>query len=175
MTWSEERPFPDERGWESVGRAAENFARRLARDASRFAERMTEHASEFASDVAREHRRTRRELRHELRRAARNVTGNDVRRVFEDIRTVVSDVLDGVDELIERVFEGPEEAADTAADASWVHLVHNRDATCGGCGGPIRAGDDGWARRTSTGTEVRCAACGVPSSAQSEAGKSDGR
>jgi hypothetical protein len=168
MSCSEERHFPGERGWESVGRAAENLARRLARDASRFAERMAEHASEFASDVVREHHRTRRDLRHELRRAAKHMSGNDVRRVFEDIRSVVADVLDGVDELIERVFEGGDETRDTAADAGWVHLVHNRDATCSGCGRPIRAGDDGWARRTAEGTDARCAACGNPERTEGE-------
>lgn len=144
-------------GWESIGRAAEHFARRVARDAGKFAERMEEHASEFAHDVSRDWHRRRRHHRH-----AGRVEGEaDVRRIFEDIRTVLADVLDGVNELIERVFatsgETPHE--------DWVRLVSNRDSTCAGCGHTVAAGDEAYARRTGEGQEFRCLGCGVPSAA----------
>ena len=141
--------------WESIGRAAEDFARRVARDAGKFAERMEEHAGEFAHDVARDWRRARRGYRHACRRVA---GAPEVRRVFEDIRTVVADVLDSVDELIERVFA---ESA-PAADDEWVRLVVNREVACGGCAQTIAAGDEAHARRTADGREFRCLTCGEP-------------
>ncbi len=142
--------------WESIGRAAEDFARRMARDAGKFAERMEEHAGEFARDLARDWRRARRSYRHACRRVG---STPEVRQVFEDIRAVVADVLDGVDELIERVFREPAASADDA----WVRLVVNRDAVCGGCAQTIVAGDEAHARRTADSREFRCLACGVPS------------
>ena len=142
--------------WESIGRAAEDFARRVARDAGKFAERMEEHAGEFARDVARDWRRARRTYRHAYQRAA---SAPEVRRVFEDIRTVVADVLDGVDELIRRIFHEPS----PADDEEWVRLVVNREAACSGCGDTIATGDEAHARRTATGREFRCLTCAVPS------------
>jgi hypothetical protein len=145
----------NEGDWDSIGRAAEDFARRVARDAGKFAERMEEHAGEFARDVSRDWRRARRSYRHACRRGA---GAPEVRRVFEDIRTVVADVLDGVDELIERVFNEPA----PAPDDEWVRLVVNRDAVCAACARLIPAGDEAHARRTATGREFRCVTCGVP-------------
>lgn len=145
----------DESDWESIGRAAEDFAHRVARDAGKFAERMQEHAGEFAHDIARDWRRARRRYRHTCRHVA---DAPEVRRIFEDIRTVVADVLDSVDELIERVFTEP--AATT--DDEWVRLVVNSDATCSGCAQTIPAGDEAHARRTAGGREFRCRTCGVP-------------
>ena len=142
----------DDSDWESIGRAAQDFARRVARDAGKFAERMEEHAGEFARDIKRDWRRAQRGYRHACHRAA---SAPEVRRVFEDIRTVVADVLDGVDELIGRVFTEP------PADDEWVHLVVNRDAVCGACAQTITAGDEAYARRTSEGREFRCRTCGA--------------
>jgi len=141
--------------WESIGRAAEDFARRVARDAGKFAERMEEHAGEFARDIARDWRRARRGYRHACQRAA---SAPEVRRVFEDIRTVVADVLDGVDELIERVFREPA----PADDEEWVRLVVNRDVVCSGCARTIATGDEAHARRAAAGREFRCLSCGPP-------------
>ena len=92
----------DRRGdaWERVGRAAEHFARRMARDARTFAERIEEHAGEFAREARREwacggHFRERRH---------RDRSAPDVRGIFEDVRGILSDVTEGVDELIARLF-----------------------------------------------------------------------
>jgi len=144
--------------WESIGRAAEDFARRVARDAGRFAERMEEHAGDFAHDIARDWRRAQRRYRHRYLRAA---SAPDVRRIFEDIRTVVSDVLEGVDELIERVFTEPS----ATTDAEWLRLVVNSDAACSGCTQTILAGDAAYVRRSTDGREFRCLTCGVPAPA----------
>src|SRR5262245_49280595 len=86
--------------WESIGRAAEDFARRVARDAGKFAHRMEEHAGEFARDVSRDWRRAQRDYR---RRHTSQMSPPDVRQIFDDIRTVLADVLEGVDELISRM------------------------------------------------------------------------
>jgi len=144
-------------GWESIGRAAEHFARRVARDAGRFAERMEEHAGAFAHDVSRDWRRRR----HHHWRACGQERPADVRRIFEDVRTVLADVLDGVDELIERVF--PERGA--TAPQEWVRMVSNREGTCAGCGRTVAAGDEAYARSTDDGQELRCLDCGAPSAA----------
>jgi hypothetical protein len=143
--------------WESIGRAAEDFARRVARDAARFAERMEEHAGEFARDVSRDWRRARRTYRHAYRRVA---SGPEVRRVFEDVRTVVADVLDGVDELIGRVFAEPPGEHDRA----WLRVVVNHDVVCSGCTQTVAAGEHAYARATGDGREFRCPTCGVPAS-----------
>ncbi len=143
-----ENPY---RGWAHVGRAAEHFARRVARDARRFAERIEEHAGEFAHDVARDWQRAGRESRcGDAPRSA-----SDVRRVFDDVRGVMADVLDGVDELIGRVFH-------SESEHDWARVVHNREVTCGACGRATPAGGEGYVRRTTAGTEVRCLDCGVP-------------
>ncbi len=141
--------------WESIGRAAEDFARRVARDAGKFAERMEEHAGEFARDIGRDWRRARRGYRHACRRAA---AAPEVRRIFEDIRMVLTDVIDGVDELIERIFAEPT----AGREEEWVQLVANREAACAGCKRTIAAGDEAHARRTADGREFRCLTCGVP-------------
>src|SRR5215468_2725421 len=129
MTGTDQDHGDAHHGWESMGRAAEEFARRVARDASRFAERIAEHASEFARDIARDRWRSRRDLRDDLRRTAHRMAGADARRVFEDIRGVVSEVLDGVDELVARVFDGAAggERDTGERDTGWVRVVHNRD------------------------------------------------
>lgn len=148
----------DRRGdaWESVGRAAEHFARRMARDARTFAERIEEHAGEFARDVRREwacgnHFRPRR---------PRDRSAPDVRGIFEDVRGILSDVAEGVDELIARLF--PEGSEDRASEATWARVVANRDATCTGCRSAIAAGAEAHVRRHAGGAEFRCLACGVP-------------
>ena len=158
----------DERSnpWESIGRAAEDFARRVARDAGKFAERMEEHAGEFARDVSRDWRRARHHYRRHCARAERYRSEPDVRKIFDDIRTVLADVLDGVDELIERVFSGPR---DTAAD-NWLRVVSNRAGTCIGCGRAIAAGADAYIRRSTSGVELRCVDCGEPAADQPPAG-----
>lgn len=145
----------DESDWESIGRAAEDFARRVARDAGKFAQRMEEHAGEFAHDIARDWRHAQRGYRHACRHVA---DAPEVRRVFEDIRTVVADVLDGVDELIGRVFTQPA----AAAPDDWTHLVVNRDVVCSGCAQTIAAGEEAHARHTGDGRAFRCRRCGVP-------------
>jgi hypothetical protein len=149
-------PRDDGSNWESIGRAAEDFARRVARDAGKFAERMEEHAGDFAHDIARDWRRAQCRYRHSYRRAA---DAPDVRRIFEDIRSVVADVLDGVDELIGRVFTEPT----PSTEGEWVRLVLNSDAACNGCAQTIPAGDEAHARRTAHGREFRCLTCGTPS------------
>ena len=145
----------DDSDWEAIGRAAEDFARRVARDAGKFAQRMEEHAGEFAHDIARDWRHARRSYRHACRHVA---DVPEVRRVFEDIRTVVADVLDGVDELIGRVFTEPA----SAAAHDWTRLVVNRDVVCSSCAQTIAAGNEAHARRTGDGREFRCHSCGVP-------------
>jgi hypothetical protein len=144
--------------WEHIGRAAEDFARRVARDAGKFAERMEEHAGEFAHDIRRDWQRLQRDYRHGHRHAHHRTSAPDVRRIFEDIRTIVADVLDGVDELIDRVFTG---RSDAPAD-DWARIVNNRDITCGQCARTIAAGEESYARHTAGATEFRCTDCGVP-------------
>ena len=143
----------DPNDWESIGRAAEDFARRVARDAGKFAERMEEHAGDFARDIRRDWRRAQRRYQRACGRAA---GAPEVRRIFEDIRTVVADVLEGVDELIGRVFSEPP----AAPGDEWVRLVVALDASCAACAQAIRAGDEAYARRTADGREFHCLSCG---------------
>lgn len=173
MTYAQHDHHDTHSSWEHIGRAAEHFARRVARDASRFAERMEEHAGDFARDAGRDWRRARRDLRHGCGRAWR-ASEPEVRSIFEDIRTVLADVLEGVDELIAGMFNeaaepGEHQASGDAppsagAEGGWVRIVHNRDAVCTGCTRTMAAGDEGFVRRTAEGVEFRCQACGVPSS-----------
>jgi hypothetical protein len=135
-------------GFDDLGRAAERFARRVARDASKFAERLSEHAGEFAHDAARDWRRWSRAA------DCGPTTGADARRVFEDIRGVLNDLAEGVDELIERVFREP-------AETTWTRVVANRPATCGACAREVGAGEEIWVRRAAGAREFRCVACGV--------------
>lgn len=148
--------------WEHVGRAAEDFARRVARDANKFAERMEEHAGEFARDAARDWRRAQRHCR----RAWQHMSGPEVRRVFEDVRSMLTDVLEGVDELIERVFgETPSDAARGAdAEPEWTRVITNRDTTCGGCECRIGAGENAFVRHDGDTVLFRCVDCGTPHS-----------
>ncbi|MBI3782372.1 MAG: hypothetical protein HY270_03115 [Deltaproteobacteria bacterium] len=143
-------------GWEQVGRAAEDFARRVARDAGRFAERLQEHSSELAHDVARDWRRARRRHRHWQGHSCRAGAADDVRRVFEDIRGVVAGVLDGIDDLIDTVFAQP--AAEPPAD--WEKIVSNREVSCIACGRPVAVGDEAYLQRRESAVEYRCQSCG---------------
>jgi hypothetical protein len=131
--------------WDRVGRAAERFARRVADDAKLFAERVEEHVSDFA-----------RNLRQEWRAAEPfgSGSGDDVRRVFDDVGRIVRGVVDGVDELISGLFR--------EAEGEWTLVVLNREATCGGCGKKAAAGSEAWVRKAAAGTEFRCGQCGVP-------------
>jgi hypothetical protein len=131
--------------WEKVGRAAERFARRVADDAKFFAERVEEHVTDFA-----------RNLRQEWRTAEPfgSGSGDDVRRVFDDVGAIVRGVVDGVDELISGLFR--------EAEGEWTLVVLNREATCGGCGKKALAGSEAWVRKAAAGTEFRCGQCGVP-------------
>src|SRR5262245_19827561 len=120
---------------DDVGRAAEEFARRVAHDASRFGERLAEHASIFARNLSREWRWHRR---HGL-----DWSGDDVRAVLKDVRAILTDVVDGVDELIERIFGGqPAPGPDV-----WIRVVTNREITCAGCGRAIAPGEECHLRR----------------------------
>ena len=133
--------------WERVGRAAERFARRVADDAKLFAERVEEHVTDFA-----------RNLRQEWRAAepfgSGAGSGDDVRRIFDEVGAIVRGVVDGVDELISGLFR--------EAEGEWTLVVLNREATCGGCGKKAAAGSEAWVRKAVAGTEFRCGQCGVP-------------
>ena len=133
--------------WERVGRAAERFARRVADDAKLFAERVEEHVTDFA-----------RNLRQEWRTAepfgSGAGSGDDVRRIFDEVGAIVRGVVDGVDELISGLFR--------EAEGEWTLVVLNREATCGGCGKKAAAGTEAWVRKAAAGTEFRCGQCGVP-------------
>ena len=147
-----------ERGWDHFGRAAEHFAHRVARDARVFAARIEEHVSELAHDVRREWRCgsfADRRHRH------RSGSPEDVRRVFEDIRGVLSGILDGVDEFVTRAFQGAPDAAPDAPDEPWARVVCNREARCDKCERTIGAGCEAHHRRTAAGHEFRCLACSV--------------
>ena len=155
-----------ERGWEHFGRAAEHFAHRVARDARVFAARIEEHVSELAQDVRREWRCGPfgdRRHRH------RSGSPEDVRRVFEDIRGVLSGILDGVDEFVTRAFQdasasapgGAPAGAHAEPDEPWARVVCNREARCGTCERTIGAGEEAHHRRTTSGREFRCLECGV--------------
>jgi hypothetical protein len=173
MTTPEEDRFAANDAFAHVGRAAEEFARRVARDAGKFAERMAEHADEFRRDLWRERRQAERDSRRSERGSCRHAAP-DVRRVFEDIRAVIADVLDGVDDLIESVFVGRPKAPEEGASSEWVRVVNNRDATCAACGRPLRAGDEAYARRAGDRPELRCATCGEPQAAGNRQSTSSG-
>lgn len=136
--------------WRRGGDAVEEFARGIARDAQRFGERVAGHASEFAHNVA-------REWRHDSATDGRTIA-DDVRGVLKEVRGLVAEVIDGVDELIGRVFQ-PEPGG--APDA-WVRVVTSRDAACVACGRRIGAGEECHLHRRPEGREFRCAACGPP-------------
>ena len=150
MTHTDDRRGDARETWEHLGRAAEHLARRVARDARRFAARIEEHVGAFAGDLGREWRCAAGARRH----GRPDATG-DVRRVFDDIRGVLSAVLEGVDELITDVFSG-------GADEAWTRVVCNRDTGCEGCGRTIETGGEGYVRRRAGGRQFRCLACGIP-------------
>jgi hypothetical protein len=172
-------PRGDESPFVEIGRAAEEFGRRVARDATRFAERIAEHANELARDISRDHRRARHEWRRAWRddwrearqRAERSPAAEDVREMFADVRGLVGDVLDGVDDLVGRIFGPPPEQRakeERSADAEreprdgegWQPIVSNREAHCAACGTAVHPGDEAHLRRSASGVEVRCAGCG---------------
>ena len=138
--------------WERAGNAAEDFARRIARDAQRFGERVAEHATEFARDVA-------REWRHGAGFDPKPI-GEDVRGVLKEVRGLVADVIDGVDELIGRLFQ--ETPAPDSAPDTWTRVVTSREVDCVACGRRIGAGEECHLHRRRDGREFRCAECGPP-------------
>ncbi len=140
--------------WQQIGRAAEHFARRVARDAAHFATRVEEHVGALASEIGREWRGPGAAPD---KPAASAGPADDVRRVFEDVRGVLSAVLEGVDELITTAF-----SPSPPADERWTRVTANRDGVCAGCQHPIAAGAEAFARRHAGSHELRCAACGVP-------------
>jgi hypothetical protein len=144
--------------WEQIGRAAEHFARRVARDACRFAAHLERHAGEFADDVARDWGRFGRDYRRGCRHSSPRASQPEVRRVFEDIRTVLTDVLEGVDELIDRVFAERTDPGEHPG-SDWTRVVTNRSGKCAACDRDILSGDEAFLRRTAAGMEFRCLAC----------------
>ena len=141
------------------GHAAEEFAGRIARDAQRFGERVAEHASHFAREIA-------REWKHGPGFDTKPMA-DDVRGMLNEVRGLVADVIGGVDELIVKLFQQPNERArhedgPDAGPASWARVVTNREATCGGCGKKIGAGEDCHLRRGADIREFRCTDCGAP-------------
>jgi hypothetical protein len=138
------------REWDDVGRAAERFARRVARDASKFAEHVQEHAAELAEDFTRSWTRARRE--------GGERPDPDLRRVFDDVRGVLHDVVEGLDEFVARTFQG----GDAAEDERWLRVVSAREAVCDACGRAVAAGDEAWVRRAAGRRETRCTTCGAP-------------
>ena len=114
-----------------------------------------EHATAFARTISREWRS------HRPADAAGRTSGEDLRDVLKDVRTIVTEVIDGVDELIGRVFHGD---ADDAAGV-WLRVVTSRDAACGACGRKIEPGEDCHLRRLPGGREFRCVTCGPPTTA----------
>lgn len=140
------------RDWDRTGHAAEDFARRIARDAQRFGERVAEHASGFARELA-------REWRHGPGYDTRPMA-DDAKAVMKEVRGLVSDVIDGVDELIGRLFQGDgEEKAPL-----WTRVVTNREVECAACGRRIGSGEECHLRRREDGRDFRCADCGPPDS-----------
>jgi hypothetical protein len=136
--------------WQHIGRAAEQFARSVARDAADFASRVEQHVGALASEIGREWRSSGEGA------AGANPAG-DVRRVFDDVRGVLTAVIERVDELVTTAF-----APAPAPDDTWTRVTANRDGVCAGCERPIAAGADAFARRKAGSHELRCDACGIP-------------
>jgi hypothetical protein len=150
--------------WQQIGRAAEQFARRVARDAADFATRVEEHVGVLASEIGREWRSAGCEAGSAAGAGAESTAGAkpestgataDVRRIFEDVRGVLSAVLGGVDELITTAFT-------PSADEPWERVTANLAGVCAACARPIAVGAEAFARRRAGSHELRCAACGVP-------------
>ena len=136
--------------WDATGSAAEEFARRIARDAQRFGERVAKHATDFARDVA-------REWRHGPTFDTRPFA-DDIRDALKEVRTLVAEVIEGVDDLLGRVLQ-PEPAATTD---TWARVVTNRDVACVACHRTIGAGEECHLRRMPGAREFRCTECGPP-------------
>jgi hypothetical protein len=134
--------------WQQIGRAAEQFARSVARDAADFASRVEQHVGALASEIGREWRRP-------SDGSAKPKPADDMRRVFEDVRGVLTAVIERVDELITTAFA-------PAPDEPWTRVTANQDGVCAGCGRPIAAGADAFARPKAGSHELRCDACGIP-------------
>ncbi len=109
--------------WEKVGLAAERFARRVADDAKFFAERVEEHVTDFARNLRQEWRAAEGSW---ASRPFGTGSGEDMRRIFDDVGKIVRGVVDGVDDLISGLFR--------EAEGEWTLVVLNREATCGGAG-----------------------------------------
>ena len=147
---------------DDVARAAEDFARRVARDASRFGERLAEHAGDFGRTLARGWR--------EHRRSGTAWTGDDVRVVLREVRGMLSDLVDGVDEVVERIF-GVERATEGPASTdTWVRVVTSREVPCAGCARPIGAGEECHVKKGPDGRAFRCLACGPGATGAAPAG-----
>jgi hypothetical protein len=143
---------------EQIGQAGEEFARQVAHDAGTFARRIQRHAGDFARSVGRERWRTQRHRRHVHHRHA---AAPEVRRLFDDVRTIVTDVFDGLDVLLGRILP----AAETAPEAAWERIVSNCSVTCLTCGRTIRAGEEIEVRRTTDRIDFRCLTCPAPAAA----------
>jgi predicted nucleic acid-binding Zn-ribbon protein len=141
-------------GWEHLGRAAEQFARRVSRDARRFASRLEEDVEELARDVRRDWRCGQRAWQRS------DWSPEDVRRVFNEVRTVLRSVIDSVDEMIGGAFHD-------AAAGDWTKVVSNRDEICKTCSRTIPAGSEAFVRGSAVDREFRCAECSPPSGAAS--------
>lgn len=165
----------DSERWDHIGRAAEHFARRMARDAGRFAERLEGNATDFAREVSREWRRAARRHRwhhHHNHRHHRGCAPGeaDVRRTFEDVRGILNDVLDGVDDMIARLFPDRDEPETRRSDAQpmdeesseWRRIVANKEVTCSFCDRTIGAGEEVDMRTTNGARELRCSDCRPP-------------
>ena len=143
--------FRHRRGdWDRAGSAAEEFARRIARDAQRFGERVAEHANGFAREI-------QREWRHGPGFDTKPMR-EDVRGMLKEVRGLIGDVIDGVDELIGRIFRPETEEA----TSTWTRVVTNREVGCVACGRRIGAGEECHLHRRAEGREFRCADCGPP-------------
>ena len=90
-----------------------------------------------------------------------------MRRTFEDVRGILNDVLDGVDDLIGKLFpdrDEPQTRADgtqaTAAESSeWQPIVANKEVTCSFCDRTIEAGEEVDVRTPDGARQLRCARC----------------
>jgi hypothetical protein len=138
-----------------AGQAAEEFARRIVRDAQRFGERVAEHASGFA-------RKLEREWHHGPGFDTKPMAA-DLQGMLREVRGLVGEVVDGVDQLIVRLFQ---DARGVRADEPWTRVVTSREVTCAACGKRIGAGDECHLRRRPDVREFRCVECGPPAAEQ---------
>src|SRR5438046_1828824 len=111
----------------------------LVRDVLEGALDMVEHIVEDSVEIARRSRGSARELAREWRHGPGYDTApmaEDAKAVLKEVRGLVADVIDGVDELIGRVFQGG--APETAE--TWARVVTSREVDCVACGRHIGAG-----------------------------------